>query len=105
MSSWPRTGNSFFRRFIELCTGVYTGSDMKLAMTLPLQMGGMLGEQHVGSNSVWITKTHAPMWNEDSKFTADKNIVITRNPIEVFPSMASLINTSSHTLELEKPID
>ena len=78
---------------------------MKLAMTIPLQMGGMLGEQHVGSNSVWITKTHSPMWNEDSKFTADKNIVITRNPIEVFPSMATLILTGSHTLELEKPIN
>ena len=78
---------------------------MKLAMTISLQMGGMLGEQHVGSNSVWITKTHSPMWNQDSKFTVDKNIVITRNPIEVFPSMASLILTGSHTLELEKPIN
>ncbi len=27
-SSWPRTGNTFLSRFIEQCTGIFTGCDM-----------------------------------------------------------------------------
>ena len=34
-ASFPRTGNTFLRTFIEQCTGVYTGSDMSLLITLP----------------------------------------------------------------------
>jgi hypothetical protein len=35
LSSFPRTGNSFLRRFIEQCTGLYTGCDMFLHITMP----------------------------------------------------------------------
>ena len=34
--SYPRSGNSFLRRFIELITGVVTGSDIGLELTLNL---------------------------------------------------------------------
>ena len=30
LSSFPRTGNSFMRRFIEEISGIFTGSDMVL---------------------------------------------------------------------------
>ena len=63
-SSWPRTGNTFLRRFIEQCTGIFTGCDMKADTTIALQMLGMLGGGHTSNkNTVWITKTHCPMWN------------------------------------------
>lgn len=58
-SSFPRTGNSFLRKIIEQITGVFTGSDMPIAMTLPFQQQGLLGEETY-DNSVWITKTHYP---------------------------------------------
>jgi hypothetical protein len=64
---------------------------------------GMIGEQHFGDNTIWLTKTHAPFFKESAPYLADKIICIIRNPIEVFPSMASLYNTGSHTLEPEKP--
>jgi hypothetical protein len=42
--SYPRTGNSFLRKILESVTGVFTGTDMNLAMTLDHQQYGMLGE-------------------------------------------------------------
>ena len=30
LASWPRSGNSFTRKILELVTGVFTGSDMLL---------------------------------------------------------------------------
>jgi hypothetical protein len=32
--SYPRTGNSFLRKILESCTGVFTGTDMNLELTL-----------------------------------------------------------------------
>lgn len=67
-------------------------------------MMGMLGEQHYGDNTVWITKTQALFGKQPKQvWSADKIINITRNPIDVFPSCASLFNTGSHTLEPENP--
>ena len=31
--SFPRTGNTFLRTFIEQCSGIHTGADMPLWMT------------------------------------------------------------------------
>lgn len=33
-ASFPRTGNSFLRKILEQITGVFTGSDMPLEVTL-----------------------------------------------------------------------
>ena len=38
-ASFPRTGNTFLRRFIEQCTGTTTGSDMPLFVTQTMQTG------------------------------------------------------------------
>jgi len=59
----PRTGNSFLRRILELITGVYTGSDMQIKLTLQGVFAGRLaGEETVShDNLVWVTKTHWPM--------------------------------------------
>lgn len=54
-------------------------------------------------NSVWITKTHYPQDQQAQKFSADKIIYITRHPIDVLPSIASLVYTWSHTLEPKMP--
>jgi hypothetical protein len=66
---------------------------MPVWMTLILQQAGLLGEQTC-DNSVWITKTHYPMTLfKESIFHADKIVYITRHPIDVFPSQASLFLT------------
>ena len=60
-SSYPRTGNSFMRRFLEQITGIYTGSDMRVELTKNAQFIGLDGEGTVASdNLVWVTKTHYP---------------------------------------------
>ena len=41
--SFPRTGNTFLRRFIEQITGVYTGADMNINITFHEAMMGLLG--------------------------------------------------------------
>lgn len=69
---------------------------------------GLAGEQHVcNDNTVWITKTHwpvptAPFLVTEQNFTFDRVIVITRNPIDVLPSWFLLMNTFSHSKQVEE---
>ena len=42
--SFPRSGNTFLRKYIELITGVPTGSEMPLSITGAFQTSGMIGE-------------------------------------------------------------
>ena len=75
-TSFPRTGNTFLRTFIEQCTGVLTGSDMPLMITATFQFSGVPSEQHCGEDSIWITKTHYPVSKETSNYHVDKIIYI-----------------------------
>lgn len=102
-ASWMRTGNTMTRKYIEAITGVHTGSDMPLIITNVMQSWGMAGEDHVcDDGSVWITKTHWPMPDPykpfyETIFTMDRCFVITRNFIDVLPSMFLLFHTGSHS--------
>ena len=102
--SFPRTGNSMMRKFLETATGIYTSSDMSLDITIMQQVAGLQGEELADTNLTWIKKTHWPhpmTWRE--KFHAQKMLVVVRNPIDVFPSVAGLINTCSHSMVPQKP--
>ena len=104
----PRTGNSFLRRVVEIVTGVYTGSDMNINLTLHLLSGNLAGESTVADDNLpWITKTHWPMPSppDSLPFTASKCFAIVRNPIDVIPSIALLMNTSSHSLTVNPPVN
>ena len=70
-------------------------------MLLPM---GLLGQNITcDSDRVWMTKTHYPQDVPGSApFTANKMIVIGRNPIDVIPSLANLVNTQSHSLEINE---
>lgn len=105
--SFPRTGNSFLRRLIELCTGVYTGSDMNIDVTQHILNGNLAGEETVTQDNLnWIVKTHWPFESPlgARKYSAQKTISIVRNPIDVFPSFALLMNTTSHSLKTTVPL-
>ena len=107
-NSFPRTGNSFVRRMIELCTGIYTGSDMNIDITQQIIGGNIAGEETVShENLCWITKTHWPMESPlgATKFSAQRCIAVVRNPTEVIPSMALLFNTTSHSLKTTVPLN
>lgn len=102
--SYPRSGNSFLRRVLELISGVYTGSDQRINVTLHMVWGNLAGEETVShDNLCWVTKTHWPMAIPlgAPKFAAQKCISIARNPIDVLPSLGLLLNTGSHSLTCE----
>ena len=42
--SFPRSGNTFLRRYLEQITGVVTGADMNVEETLPEILWGLLGQ-------------------------------------------------------------
>ena len=103
--SFPRSGNTFLRSYLEKVTGVFTGADMDIDWTFMEACMGFLGQNITGdSNRIFITKTHEPgMTPANPKpFTAQKMIVIARNPIDVIPSFALLKHTGSHSLTINE---
>ena len=70
---------------------------MTLGLTSMQLMMGMPGEELVDERT-WIVKTHHPMSFPGSiDYISNKVIIIVRNPIDTFPSMASLANSVSHS--------
>lgn len=96
-NTYPRSGNSMFRRYLEQLTGVSTGSTVHLHTATSLQIQGLRGEGIIDDRA-WIIKAHHPMLlPEATKFKSDKIICCIRNPLDVLPSFASLSNTLSHS--------
>lgn len=58
--SFPRSGNSFLRRFLEQMTGIATGASVSLHTSTTLQLQGMPGE-YIVDDRTWIVKSHQPM--------------------------------------------
>ena len=100
LMSFPRSGNTLLRRFLEMTTGIVSGSDMNIEFVHEQAMMGLQGEGYVpDTNMVWIGKTHYPCNTPgQTPFSMGKNLVIVRNPIDVFPSFANLFNQGSHSL-------
>ena len=86
-TSYSRSGNTFFRRYLEQVAGIYTGSDgdLNYALHYSLQYNGFSGECMVDS-SPWFIKTHYPLGKE-KPFMANKAILCVRNPLDVVSSM------------------
>ena len=90
MASFPRSGNTFLRKYCELLTGVHTGSDFNIETDMALQMSGLPGSAIV-DDKVWIVKTHSPWCVELSpKFDCNKALCILRNPLDSFISWLEL---------------
>lgn len=72
--SFPRSGNSFLRKYLESLTGIITGSDCPMTFSTGLLIAGLAGEQVI-DDSVWVIKSHNP-WNiiNSVKFTCNKSI-------------------------------
>ena len=95
-SSWPRSGNSFLRKYFELLTGLATGADNTLHTEVIMQMQGFKGEFTV-DDTTWICKTHSPwIMPEAPVFYANKMITIVRNPLDTFISWLNLVAQANH---------
>lgn len=87
-ATYPRSGNSFFRKYFESITGITTGNDIecKYLVNLALQMQGFKG-QEVVDDRVWIVKTHYPDgFSLELDFPTNKVILCVRNPLDVLAS-------------------
>lgn len=97
--SFPRSGNTFLRKYMELLTGVQTGADNTLHVNVCLQMQGMKGEDTV-DDTCWIIKSHSPwVMPEAPPFTANKMVVIVRNPLDSNLSWLHLVAMNNHAVK------
>ena len=102
-TSFPRSGNSMLRKLIENVTGVETGSTMPAIFNSVLPIIGMKGESYF-DNSVWVVKTHYPTimpTDEQNPFRANKTFMVVRNPYDVIPSYSMLLQTGSHSAQVD----
>lgn len=85
-STFPRCGNSFLRKYLQLVTGIATGSDMPIEAVIDMQMNYFKGEE-ITDSSVWIFKSHDPMPIKGRpKVKANKVLVCVRNPFDTMTS-------------------
>lgn len=97
-ATFPRSGNSYLRKCLEVITGVTSGSDMHLSMSLEVLVGwGMLGDQ-IYDDHVWVSKSHWPMpCPFVQKHFRNQLIAVVRNPLDAFVSMFILMNSFIHS--------
>jgi len=98
-NTFPRSGNSMLRRFMEQVSGVSTGASTSLNTSTLLQNTGLKGEEVVDDRA-FICKAHHPMLMPGNlPFQTTKVICQIRNPLDVMVSFACLTNTLSHTVK------
>ena len=98
--SFPRSGNTFLRKYLQLLTGVPTGSDNTLHTDTILQMQGLKGEDIV-DDTCWIVKSHSPWIMQFAPpFTTNKVLLIIRNPTESNISWLNLCQMQTHSLKV-----
>ena len=105
LTSYPRSGNTLLRTFLEKLTRVHTGSDCDLRRPLNLQLKemGLSGEGTL-DDSVWIVKTHYPERIGRVPFISNKCIVIVRNPLDSIFSLFNMVGTVSHNESLDPQV-
>ena len=91
--SFPRSGNSFLRMYLQKVTGIATGADMTLELGTDLQVVSFKGEEIIDS-SVWIKKSHEPYTTFNNIVCkSNKVIMCVRNPYDSISSMMHFFST------------
>jgi hypothetical protein len=84
-STYPRCGNSFLRKYLQMITGVATGADMTLELGVDIQM--MFIAEEITDSTVWIKKSHDPKMNVNNKtHYCNKILCCVRNPYDTIAS-------------------
>lgn len=97
MSSFPRSGNTLLRAYLEKIMGLTSGSDCDITKKLnkDLMLMGLAGEGLVDKR-VWVVKTHYPERYGKTKFYAERAILLVRNPMDSITSLFNMVCTGSH---------
>lgn len=105
-ATYPRSGNSFMRKYFENITGIATGSDMvmKFSPNVGLQIAGFKGEG-ITDDRCWIKKSHFPFTLPFmDEFSNDIAVICTRNPFDVSPSFFYLCWTCTHNVKWKEEL-
>ena len=97
MASYPRSGNTLLRAYLEKIMGLTSGSDCDILKKLnkDLMLMGLAGEGLVDKR-VWIVKTHYPEGYGKTQFYAERVILLVRNPLDCITSLFNMVCTGSH---------
>jgi hypothetical protein len=101
MASYPRSGNTMLRAYMEKIMGVVTGSDADITKKLIndlMEMG--LGGEGIYDNQVWVIKTHYPERFGKGKFYAERVLLLLRNPVDCITSLFHMMCAGSHNKSL-----
>lgn len=101
ISSYPRSGNTLLRAYIEKITGVVTGSDCDIQKKLnqALMDMGLAGEGLVDKRVVCV-KTHFPERYGKTKFGAERCVLLVRSPLDCITSLFNMVCSGSHDLSI-----
>jgi hypothetical protein len=97
LASYPRSGNTLLRAYLEKMMGLVTGSDCDIEKKLNKELltMGLQGEGLVDKR-VLVVKTHYPERYGKTKFYSEKCILEVRNPLDAVTSLFNMVCTGSH---------
>lgn len=105
--SYPRSGNTFLRTLLERMTNIVTGSDTRpdraLSQALALHHH-LVGEGITSSVYTPIIKSHFPERLGYIPFTAQRIILLVRNPYDAMDSYWNMCCTNTHTQTVHESI-
>ncbi|KAG5192225.1 hypothetical protein JKP88DRAFT_266290 [Tribonema minus] len=101
-----RCGNTLMRRLLEKATGVITGSDTRPDRTLSRSLAafGLQGEGVTDFKRVLLVKTHWPERQGWKRFTAQRAILLVRNPFDAIDSYFNMALTNTHDKSLHEQV-
>ena len=101
--SYPRSGNTLLRAYIEKIMGISTGSGGQLSDALidRLKQGGFKAES-MTDKRVHIVKTHSPERSGKNGFYSRRIVLLVRNPLDVLVSQFNMLATGSHHLSISE---
>jgi hypothetical protein len=101
MISFPRSGNTLLRAYLEKIMGLHTGSggSPKDKMIIQLKNGGFNGET-ITDKRVIVVKTHSPERVGRGAFDAERAILLVRSPLDALTSEFNIMATGTHDLSI-----
>jgi hypothetical protein len=100
--SYPRSGNTLLRKYLENITGIVTGGDTIYAkLDKELVDSGLVGEG-IFDERTWIVKSHYPERFTPQRYFNDRIVLIVRNPLDSIISHFHMVCTESHTNSVSK---
>ena len=87
------------RKYLENITGLITGSEMIPALSVAIMYIGLKGES-ITDNTVWITKSHAPLFPPGgaTPVTTNQMFCCVRNILDVICSIFNFFHTFTQEL-------